>query len=1118
MQVDFHATLCFQMYKLSCALNIGLWGWSPLQTINLFALFGICKNKNKQSNHLPLWIAYQQELWVFIPRVVFQNPSLCCFETSSLQDKCRKPSRGIFSATLLSQFSHFVQGLTNPQSKSFGFFACRFFNCVTMVDIHYIWLPNFWSIAKQDIHRILHYRIDFVISLWPKIIDRNSFLGHLQHEFWTTVQKCGFRFLILCSGTPAYKMHSAHLWPCCTFVSHWNECSQHLIDPNTRHTGNVLNMSKRKEPHTFLTAVYRTPATCIDECSGHLNHPPPCVVPGGDHVVCCPSGCALCQNAVCIRCDFMNLFLTIDAYVSAILAMNSLKVGSPCPQYHRPKRISFAFDASLGFPGEGPDQWTCITANVESLATHPHFLNWQDDVQILQEIRIAKSNYDDVKFKLTPSNRTLHCSRFLELKQQKNAVYRIPHGGTGLIAPQALLQPFCASHDITGKWDDLACTTRVSGAWIQVSPNLKILMFSFYGHTSYTEKEEEIHDLNNQILSVLFEITTQFGDIPIVIGGDLQKEPESFEAFQHAKLHNKWIDPIGKADEHGNITRPITFSRSGNFDNPTDSVSSIDALLLNESAAAALETIEVLVGEARQHAPIRASFRWPKIYQTGFILTRPAPFNFENLNLIDGKPDIQMLENTAKNLWEQKYADLSANPDDNSSWQAINQYGIEILQSCGAVFGKGPKTRGAKPQFRKKTICPGQTKDGCAIVTASATLSKTHALIAELSHRLQRKSKKQADMDITYKLQKKVSKKLENNPMFPGWNSDRHLNCEMLGVVQKILQKEICTLRQKEKYNRVQKWRAQMKEGTTTKNVDKKVFQWVKQKQAKQSSNLIVGQDDNVIYNPLDAISEINSQWDSVYSINALHDDPMNILACVWPHIQKYRNPIDLPPLSGEDLKKQVLMRRPTAAPGLDGWRTIECQLLPKKFYESVALFFNEVENGTRDLPHALVAAKQVILDKPAAKDTPLQKRVLTILPVMLLAYTGLRYKQLQRWQQNTLPREIYGGIKNRKMTDAHTLIRLEIDHAKATGCHILGVKLDKSKCFDRLIPTVTAALFLAFGLPTGISLFFTKMYRGLHRYMNYKEWTSHISTTSCNGLAQGCSLSLLAINLHMAV
>lgn len=117
----------------------------------------------------------------------------------------------------------------------------------------------------------------------------------------------------------------------------------------------------------------------------------------------------------------------------------------------------------------------------------------------------------------------------------------------------------------------------------------------------------------------------------------------------------------------------------------------------------------------------------------------------------------------------------------------------------------------------------------------------------------------------------------------------------------------------------------------------------------------------------------------------------------------------------------------------------------------------------------------------------------------LLKTLPGLRFKQLQRSQQATLPWQIFGGIKGREMNDAHTLIRLEIDHAKSAGSHTLGVKLDKSKCFDRLIPAVTVVLFLFFCLNKGISIFFTDMYLSFHRYMNYKDWTSNIPTTITN-------------------
>ena len=150
--------------------------------------------------------------------------------------------------------------------------------------------------------------------------------------------------------------------------------------------------------------------------------------------------------------------------------------------------------------------------------------------------------------------------------------------------------------------------------------------------------------------------------------------------------------------------------------------------------------------------------------------------------------------------------------------------------------------------------------------------------------------------------------------------------------------------------------------------------------------------------------------------------------------------------------------------------------------------------------------------------DHPLQKRILTILPVLLLCYTSLRFAQLQVWQTQTLPKELYGGVKGRRMTDSHSNIQLNIDHAKTSQNHIMGMKLDKAKCFDRLLPDITAALFLAFGLPQGLTRFFLQIYVGLKRYMTYKQWTSKVPSTCANGLAQGCSLSLIAINLHMTV
>lgn len=344
------------------------------------------------------------------------------------------------------------------------------------------------------------------------------------------------------------------------------------------------------------------------------------------------------------------------------------------------------------------------------------------------------------------------------------------------------------------------------------------------------------------------------------------------------------------------------------------------------------------------------------------------------------------------------------------------------------------------------------------------------------------------------------------------------MNDQALSAMHKSLQSQIADLRSKEKYERIRRWKLRMEAGTASKNIDKSVYHWIKHKQEVVTPNHIRDSEGNILFDPVEAIHEINCCWDSIFSVNVLHEDPFKILSFIMPYLQRYYNPVTLPPLTGKALKSQILKRKNGAAPGLDGWRTLECKVLPQKFYDSVARFFEDIENNRRSFPRNLAAAKQVILPKPHSDDTPLQKRLITILPIFLLAYTGLRYNQLQAWQLQTLPKQLYGGIKTRRLTDIENTIQLDIDDAKTKGLSLVGMKLDKSKCFDRLLADVTAAIFLAFGLPQTFVRYFTLMYQNLHRFMAYKEWVSTTPTTCSNGLAQGCSISILAINMHMAV
>ena len=318
------------------------------------------------------------------------------------------------------------------------------------------------------------------------------------------------------------------------------------------------------------------------------------------------------------------------------------------------------------------------------------------------------------------------------------------------------------------------------------------------------------------------------------------------------------------------------------------------------------------------------------------------------------------------------------------------------------------------------------------------------------------------------------------------------------------------------KFQRINAWKHKLRE--SAKGDCKYIFQHLKNKARDEPANLVMDNQGNIVCNPSDAMNLISQTWDQVFGVNALHEDPVEMLRVIWPYIDHDVPAFHLPPLTGDDIYTTIQKRKVHAAPGLDGWRTSDLQALPRVCCDVIATWFNQLESMLDfDLPQVLTRAKQVILHKPGPPD-PLNKRLITVLSPLILAYTGTRFRQLQHWQQEVLPMQLCGGIANRTMSSISVGLRTEIDIAVANDEHIVGIKLDQSKCFDRILPQFAAALFLAFGLPRGIVNIFVKMYQGLAKHLSYRGWVSAKAVTCANGVAQGCSFSLLAINVFMAV
>eukprot|EP00438_Fugacium_kawagutii_P031981 Skav207042 [mRNA] locus=scaffold975:323416:330901:- [translate_table: standard] len=343
----------------------------------------------------------------------------------------------------------------------------------------------------------------------------------------------------------------------------------------------------------------------------------------------------------------------------------------------------FAFDSTLGFPGEGPDDLWCVaTANVGSLVSNPSAYGWNVDVACLQEVRLAAQNLQNAQTEAHDHSKHIFHGKLLVPKINAKGDCKVPHGGVAVLANQAKTENFAPSQDDLELWTRIHDTHRVVFVWHQVAPKIKILVISVYLHSGINPTN---HDLNNGILQDIFQFTAGMGDIPIILCGDLQQEPQKYEAYQTLNVNQEWFDPMASWDEEGDLHRPVTYARNSKFDHQAEHDSSLDAILVNHVALTALSRIEVRYTEARQHTPVLAWFNWPEIYSKGEVIVRPAPLILGDIPQKDGSPDHAYIARCAENLWSEERAAKCSAACSETAWAAINDFAVDTLLAAGIV-------------------------------------------------------------------------------------------------------------------------------------------------------------------------------------------------------------------------------------------------------------------------------------------------------------------------------------------------------------------------------------------------------------------------------------------------
>ena len=773
---------------------------------------------------------------------------------------------------------------------------------------------------------------------------------------------------------------------------------------------------------------------------------------------------------------------------------------------------TYEFDTTLGYPGEGP-RWAIISANIDSFATNDNCLHWEADVLALQEARVAESNLVESQRKAALCHLQLFCSQPLQKIRASNGTYRIPSGGTATLGQKEFTQLFDDQADQSGQWTMLRSTTRVTATWHQVAEGVKLLIFNFYAIANAASERAKFAR-NNELLNSIFEVAAQFGDAPIVVAGDFQMEPGMYPAVQLALDHWGWADPLLQTDTDGDVTRPCTFFQNV-ATGDSDGQSSIDGILMNRTALTALLHIEVLDHQDRQHRPVKATFMWDKLLQSGTIMQRPAVLNLDNVQHADPTDPGCPVNSFSEQLWHHYAQQFYQAADADTKWVIYNEYAAKLLVLNGAVWGKGSRCRGAHPKFVKVQASASQEANGNLASPHLLSLQSIVRSLRELEARFNRATSGPGDLRTFRNTQHRLLRKLKVAKLLPF--SVRQIFAHDVPHLIEITLKAIRTEMKQLKLAAIRRWRTAMKFATSSPTIGKIVYQYLKKKGRVAPPNLVEDDNGNIIYDPQKAMDFIADKWDSVFAVNAEHTYEMQILKQVWPYIHDKGRSVVLPPITEDQLWRQAAKRRADAAAGLDAWQTREVRALPPAAFRPVAVLFNAIEAGALEFPQILTQVRTVIHNKDGS-DAPLSKRLISLQSVFTLLYTGLRFGQLQEWQQDIMPPQLKGGIKGRLMSEVHMTMQLEIDRAHAFQGSFAALKLDKAKCFDRLMPRLCAAIMLALGLPKNFVCGFLALYTRMTRFLSFKQWTRKQAISTPNGVVQGCSLSLLCINIHVAI
>ena len=203
------------------------------------------------------------------------------------------------------------------------------------------------------------------------------------------------------------------------------------------------------------------------------------------------------------------------------------------------------------------------------------------------------------------------------------------------------------------------------------------------------------------------------------------------------------------------------------------------------------------------------------------------------------------------------------------------------------------------------------------------------------------------------------------------------------------------------------------------------------------------------------------------------------------------------------------------SAGGLDGWKPHNIRNLPDKILQLLLPMYALIEKfGT--WPDILCWAGITLIPKGEGGD-PLSLRPITVTSVIYRIWAAAKMRQSIEWQESWIRKGQHGARAKHSTVNDLLQLSLVFEEAILDGKPMNGVAIDLAKAFDNVPVDIVFKVCEEMGMDKGLWSALRGMYRQIRRRFKIGSYVGQ-DFKDTNGILQGCPLSVMLLNVLMAI